>query len=305
MSTVDSDVITAPNGAVLAVHCRGEVIKPTVVLVHGFPDDHGVWDGVARRLADDHHVVTYDVRGAGASSKPTRIGDYRLDLLAEDLQAVIDHVDGGDGVHLVGHDWGSVQGWHLVTDPARRGVLSYTSISGPCVDHLPGWIGRKARARRWRDILALWKAPLYMGLFSIPFLAPLLCRLGLVDLTITAANKAFERPEPMDSRPAGPSARRNTASVRMYAANLVPRLKNGDRAGTTVPVQVLTPTGDVFIPPVSQRDPHPDITTIHVEPVSGGHWAPAHNPAAISQHVAGWVRAHDTAQSPANPRRTP
>lgn len=91
----------------------------------------------------------------------------------------------------------------------------------------------------------------------------------------------------------------------MYAANLLPRLKSGDRAGTNVSVLVLAPAGDVFIPPVSQPHPRPDITTIHVEPVSGGYWAPTHNPAAVSQHVASWGRTHDTTQSHTIPRRAP
>jgi pimeloyl-ACP methyl ester carboxylesterase len=304
MSPAASESIRTPSGASIAVYRAGEATRPTVVLVHGFPDDHTVWDRIVVQLAAHHHVATYDVRGAGGSSKPKRFAHYRLDVLAEDLQAVIDHVNGGNGVHLVGHDWGSVQGWHLVTDPAHRGVLSYTSIAGPCIDHLRGWIARKARARRWLDIVALWKSPLYMGLLSVPLVAPLLCRLGLVDLAVAAATKVFERPEPIDAPPANPSARRNAASVRIYAANLPPRLMYGDHGGTEVPVQVLAPTGDIFVPPVCQRDPHPDITTIRVEPVPGGHWAPAHNATAVARYIASWIHTHDTTNSPASTRRT-
>ena len=284
--------VVGPTGAELAVYRTGDPAKPTVVLVHGFPDDHTAWEGVAARLAGEHHVVTYDVRGTGASSRPSRIADYAVDLLAADLQAVIDHVDDGRGVHLVGHDWGSVQGWHLITDPTHHGVLSYTSISGPCLDHVPGWIARQGRAGRWRDIAALWKSPLYMGLLSVPVLAPLLCRSGMVDATIAAAAKLVERPEAQRPEPAGPSARRNAASVRMYAANLLPRLRHGDHGGTDVSVQVLTPARDVFIPPVSQGDPHLDIATVTIREVPGGHWAPTYNPRAVAAPIAGWIAQH-------------
>lgn len=285
------DVIGTPDGHDLTVYTCGDPTKPTAVLVHGFPDDHRVWENLAARLAVDHHVVTYDVRGSGASSKPSRIADYRLDVLGADLQAVIDHVDSGGGVHLVGHDWGSVQGWHLVTDPRHHGVRSFTSISGPCLDHLTGWLTRRARARQWADIAALWKSPLYMGALQIPVLAPVLCRLGLVGLMVAAAIKAFERPERPNHRTGGPHARANAASVRMYAANLLPRLVRGEHGGTDVPVQILIPMSDVFIPPVSQHDPHPDVTSTRVERVPGGHWVPAYNPTAIAEHIADWIAA--------------
>lgn len=289
--------VTTSDGLELAVQTTGDADKPTVVLVHGFPDDHTAWDGVVARLAAGHRVVTYDIRGAGASDKPKRIADYRLDQLADDLQRVIDHaLEGSDEcerVHLVGHDWGSVQAWHLVTDPAHRGVRSFTSISGPCIDHVPGWVERKAKARRFRDIVAMWKSPLYMGFFSLPLLAPLLARLGLIDPTIKLSLKAFERPETGGVAPAGPSARRNAASIRIYAANVFPRLAKPERGGTDVPVQVLTPRKDVFIPPVTQRDPHPDIATYEIHEVSGGHWAPTYNPGEVGSLVVDWIARHE------------
>lgn len=291
-----AETVTTPNGAQLAVYRSGDRTKPTVVLVHGFPDDHHVWDGVVAQLAADHDVVTYDVRGVGASSKPRRTADYRLDLLAEDLQAVIDHAGGGRGVHLVGHDWGSLQGWHLVTGARHRGVLSYTSVSGMCLDHFSGWVRRKARARRWRDIAAMWKSPLYMGLFSVPGAGPLLCRLGLVDLTLARPLKVCERPEPQEPRPAGPDARRHGVSaVRMYGANFLPRLRRGDHGGTDVPVLVLAPARDIFVPPVAQRDPHPEVRTVQVETVPGGHWAPAYSPGAVAAPLRTWIARHESA----------
>lgn len=101
-----ADVISSADGLDLALFSQGDPTKPTVVLVHGFPDDHRVWDGLAARLSEDHHVVTYDVRGAGESSIPRRIADYRLDALVADLQAVIDYVDDDSGSY-----WRRVRAW--------------------------------------------------------------------------------------------------------------------------------------------------------------------------------------------------
>lgn len=294
--TTSKRTLETPDGQRIALYTTGAAGRPTVVLVHGFPDDHTAWDGIADRLAEDHHVVTYDTRGVGASSRPNRIADYRLDQLAGDLQAVIDSVDTGNGVHLVGHDWGSVQAWHLITG-GHHGVVSFTSISGPCLDHVPGWIARQASARRYAAIAAMWKTPLYMGLFSIPVLAPLLARLRLVDPVIKLSLKVFERPEPVRMRPAGPNARKNAASIRIYAANVIPRMLRPQRGGTDVPVQILTPTRDIFIPAVTQHDPHPAVQTYEILEVPGGHWAPTFNPDAVTAPVRSWVAQHAQSQS--------
>src|SRR5690348_8533790 len=84
--------------------------KPSVVLVHGYPDQQQVWDPVVAALpADRLHLVTYDVRGAGASDVPRNQGGYRTELLLEDLAAVVAAtIPEERPVHLVGHDWGSV-----------------------------------------------------------------------------------------------------------------------------------------------------------------------------------------------------
>ena len=34
-----------------------------IVLVHGYPDNHSVWDKVATALSEDYLVIRYDVRG--------------------------------------------------------------------------------------------------------------------------------------------------------------------------------------------------------------------------------------------------
>ncbi len=41
----------ASQGINLQVYTFGESSKPPVVLVHGYPDNHSVWQPVAKRLA--------------------------------------------------------------------------------------------------------------------------------------------------------------------------------------------------------------------------------------------------------------
>lgn len=129
------------GGLALAVFEQGSEPGPVVLAVHGYPDDHHVWDPVVERLRPDHHVVTYDVRGSGASGVPDGRSGYRMDALVSDLMAVADAVSPDRPVHLVGHDWGSIQGWAAVTDPrAAPRFTSYTSMSGPSLDHVAAWV---------------------------------------------------------------------------------------------------------------------------------------------------------------------
>lgn len=84
--------VTSTDGLLLRVYESGQQGAPTVVCVHGYPDDHTVWDAVAVELAARYHVVSYDVRGAGESGKPRGRRAYRLDQLAVDLAAVVEAV---------------------------------------------------------------------------------------------------------------------------------------------------------------------------------------------------------------------
>ena len=113
--------VTASDGVTLAVHAYTEIDRqrPTVLAIHGYPDNHHVWDGVAGQLSENHNgqynFVAYDVRGAGESGRPDSRSGYRFPQLISDVAAVIDSL-GVDQVHLLAHDWGSTQAWAVVTD---------------------------------------------------------------------------------------------------------------------------------------------------------------------------------------------
>src|SRR4051812_33027895 len=81
------------GGVELCVAELGDAGRPTVVLVHGYPDSKEVWSEVAARLAERFHVVLYDVRGHGRSTAPRPLrGGFTLEKLTDDFLAVIDTV---------------------------------------------------------------------------------------------------------------------------------------------------------------------------------------------------------------------
>ena len=181
MNDLRSHTVVGFGGLALSVYQRGPEAAPTLLFVHGYPDDHAVWDLVADRLDADHHVVTYDVRGAGDSGVPEDHRGYRMEALIADVVAVAAAVSPGQPVHLGGHDWGSIQCWAAITDPrAAEHFASYTSMSGPSLDHVGAWI----RARlmpgrgRWGQLRRQAMHSWYVFAFHTP-LGPLVWRHGL------------------------------------------------------------------------------------------------------------------------------
>jgi haloalkane dehalogenase len=74
---------------------------PAIVLTHGFPDNHHLYDRVVP-LLKGHEVVTFDFLGWGRSSKPSHYS-YTFASQEQDLNAVIDRLHLGRVV-LVAHD---------------------------------------------------------------------------------------------------------------------------------------------------------------------------------------------------------
>lgn len=75
-----------------------------VVLIHGWPLDHTMWEYQLNELPKHGlRVVAYDRRGFGRSSRPWDGYDY--DTLADDLKAVLDELN-LDNVTLIGFSMG-------------------------------------------------------------------------------------------------------------------------------------------------------------------------------------------------------
>jgi NAD(P)-dependent dehydrogenase (short-subunit alcohol dehydrogenase family)/pimeloyl-ACP methyl ester carboxylesterase len=267
------DVI-ASDGVPLRVHESGQRGAPTVVCVHGYPDDHTLWDDVAAELAQRYHVVSYDVRGAGESGKPRGRQAYRLDQLAQDLAAVLDAVSPDRPVHLLAHDWGAVQAWHAVTGPWLTGrVCSYTSISGPCLDHAGHWFRARLRRptpRALRELIIQLVSSWYITFFQLPLLPELVWRTGLAQRALGLSDGA-----------ASPAVADAVNGVQLYRANMFPRLMTPGPRRTDVPVQVLAPRRDPFVSRSLQTDIRRWVPNLAVRELPGGHWLPRTQPQIV------------------------
>ncbi len=274
----------------LACRTWGDSNNPVVVLVHGYPDSSRVWLPLAKLLADKFFVVAYDVRGCGYSSAPRFIWDYRLENLEADLQRVLDEFSPNRAAHIVGHDWGSIQSWESVTSPrlAER-IASFTSISGPCLDH----VGYRTREQlSFRDPNALkdfgnqalrsW----YIGFFHLPVLAPLLWQLGLDKYW----PQLLERLEGVAHAGVDPNQRKEGKNgINLYRANILPRLCAPRERYAHAPVQIILPTGDPYVTEELYRGVERWVPELHYQKIDAGHWVLLTHPEALAKLITGFI----------------
>jgi pimeloyl-ACP methyl ester carboxylesterase len=96
------------------------------LLLHGFPEAAFSWRyQIPVLAAAGYEVWAPNTRGYQGSSKPPKVSSYSIDLLLDDVAALID-ASGRDDVTLIGHDWGAAQAWMFAirrVRPLRRLVI--------------------------------------------------------------------------------------------------------------------------------------------------------------------------------------
>ena len=95
----------------------------SVVLLHGFPQTWYEWHRIMPALAERYTVIAPDLRGIGASSKPT--SGYDNQTVAEDIYQLVRSL-GLEQISIVGHDVGAPVGYAYAAahpDDVRRLVM--------------------------------------------------------------------------------------------------------------------------------------------------------------------------------------
>jgi epoxide hydrolase 4 len=97
---IDFNVATAGAGHKLAL------------CLHGFPESSFSWRFQIPLLAGMGYLVwAPDLRGYGQSTRPIGLRAYTLEILEEDVAALIE-ASGAEEVVLIGHDWGALIAWN-------------------------------------------------------------------------------------------------------------------------------------------------------------------------------------------------
>ena len=98
------------TGVTLNVALAGPEDAPPVILLHGFPESHRTWRGVAPLLEDSFRLIMPDQRGFAGSDRPLDVDEYETDKLIGDIFALAEAL-GVERFALVGHDWGGAIAW--------------------------------------------------------------------------------------------------------------------------------------------------------------------------------------------------
>lgn len=295
----------------LLVREHGDPGAPAVLLVHGWPDTSLVWDELVERLQSRYHVVTYDVRGAGGSTAPRGPGGYALERLIEDMGNVIDAVSPGRPVHLVGHDWGSIQSWEAVTTPSIAAkIASFTTISGPSLDHVRPWIERRMPSARLRDLLAQGPRSWYVYFFHLPFARSVVRR--VLPRRFPEYLRRVEGLEPREGHPAATLGADAARGVGMYRANIVQRMRRPRPGRTEVPVQLIVASHDAALSPRLFADVERFAPNLWRRRVPATHWVIRSKPDLIGRmiselvdHIEGAPPSRALSRARSGPRRAP
>lgn len=158
--------IRGASGAELAVEESGPAGAPRLLFTHGWGADRREWSWAKRELSQNFRVVTWDLPGLGQSAAVPN-GDYALETLARELQAVLQQTGDSPAV-LVGHSIGGMTNLTFCRlfpnqlGPSVKGIVQFNTTYTNPVKTTSGAQTQQALQK-----------PLYEPLlYVIPFVSP-------------------------------------------------------------------------------------------------------------------------------------
>lgn len=245
----------------------GEVQRPVVVLLHGFPDEALMWQRqIASLHAEGFRVLAPDTVGCGASDMAPRLKDYDAQTVAADFIALLDHL-GIEHAQFVGHDWGAVLAWYVaIYFPQRVRKLVVLSVGHPTSYGRAGF----------RQKLLGWYT-LYFQLIGIA--EWLLMRRGPLGLRYWL--RSHPQIDAIMERMRAPG--RLTAAIRLYRANLASILFK-THPDVVVPTLGVWSEYDNFLTEEQMTSSARRVRgSWQYQRLSGGHWMSLEQPARINQ----------------------
>ena len=102
-----------------------------VLLLHGFPSNIYFWDEIKKELIKNNKRVTVPEQRGYPLSEITNslISDFNIESLAMDIEELVKENNLNNELIIVGHDWGSIVGWALISR-ANIDVKKLISICG-------------------------------------------------------------------------------------------------------------------------------------------------------------------------------
>jgi epoxide hydrolase 4 len=132
---------------------------PLVLFLHGFPECWYSWKHQLSAVAKaGFRAWAPDMRGFNTSDKPRGVDAYHLDVLALDVEELL-NVAGVEKAIIVGHDWGALVAWRFAMNyPERVEKLVILNVPHP--------------ARQYTGFFmpSQWLKSWYILAFQLPYL---------------------------------------------------------------------------------------------------------------------------------------
>lgn len=250
----------------VALHVVTSGSGPVLLLVHGFPLDHGMWQGQFAELADSYRLIAPDLRGFGRSepgSEPT----ITMGRMADDLAELLDALRVTEPVTLCGLSMGgyvALAFWSRHEERLGRLILCDTRAAADTPEAAAGRLATAAA------VLDQGTDQLTEGLLERLFAA----RTWQDSPALVESTRQVMRRTPA---PAVAAALRGMAQ-RDDMTEALPRIH--------VPALVICGEHDLISPPDEMRGMAAALPRAEYVPIAGaGHMAPLEQPAAVNRAI--------------------
>jgi pimeloyl-ACP methyl ester carboxylesterase len=177
-----------------------------------------------------------------------------------------------------------------VTEPALRGrITSYTTCSGPSLDHSGWWIRERLQQRSLHRSWQLIKQGLkswYIYFFHLPWLPDLLWH-TVMGRTFHWTLKLFDGVNVPARQGQGADG---AHGLNLYRANIFQTLRQPRERHAHAPVQLLIPRHDPFIGQDLHEDLERWVPVLWRREFDAGHWMPLSHPRDMAGAIRRFVR---------------
>lgn len=242
-----------------------------LVLVHGYPLDHSMWQGQLDGLADVARVIAPDLRGFGASDVTT--GTVTMQQLADDMAALLDSRKITEPIVLCGLSMGGYVAWQFALrhrSRLARLILCDTKAAGDTPEAAAGRL--KTAERVLAEGAAVAADALIPKLFAP---ATFVQQPQIVEAT---------RQVILRTKPHGIAAALRGMAERPDVTARLPQID--------VPALVICGQHDGISPPAEMRQFTAQLPKARfVEIENAGHMAPLEQPAAVNAAIREFLKS--------------